>query len=142
MRIGIDRPRAAADGGPAAWAAGQPLRSYPVADFAGLAAVRHHRPVAVLDVRRDDEWDASHIDGAVHIPLHDLPGRIGELPGGELWVHCEAGYRASIAASFLDAAGRDVVAVDDDYDRAAAPACPSSPGRHIRRGALTVAVAQ
>ena len=124
VRIGIDRPRGAADGGRAAWAAGQPLRSYPVADFAGLAAVRHHRPVTVLDVRRDSEWDASHIDGAVHVPLHDLPGRIGELPGGELWVHCEAGYRASVAASFLDAAGRTVVAIDDEYDRAVGAGLP------------------
>ena len=30
---------------PAEWAGGQPLRSFPVADFADLAAVRHHRPV-------------------------------------------------------------------------------------------------
>jgi hypothetical protein len=74
-----------------------------VADFAALAAVRHHCPVTVLDVRRDSEWDAAHINGAVHIPLHDLPGRISELPGGELWVHCQAGYRASVAAFILDA---------------------------------------
>jgi rhodanese-related sulfurtransferase len=39
-------------------------------------------------------------------------------------VHCEAGYRASIAASFLDAAGRAVVAVDDEYDRAARAGLP------------------
>jgi rhodanese-related sulfurtransferase len=51
-------------------------------------------------------------------------------------VHCEAGYRASIAASFLDAAGRTVVAIDDDYDRAATAGLPlvtpagiSSPAR-------------
>ena len=105
VRIGIDRPQAAAHGGPAAWAQGQPLRSYPVADFAALAAVRHHRPLVVLDVRRDSEWDASHIDGAVHIPLHDLPGRIGELPRGELWVHCQAGY-PGICRRFLPRCGR------------------------------------
>ena len=34
-----------------------------------------------------------------------------------------SGYRASIAASFLDAAGRAVVAVDDEFQRAARPAC-------------------
>ncbi|HET9082408.1 MAG TPA: MBL fold metallo-hydrolase [Trebonia sp.] len=124
VRIGIDRPQAAAHGGPEAWAQGQPLRSYLVADFADLAAVRHHRPVVVVDVRRDSEWDASHIDGAVHIPLHDLPARVGELPSGELWVHCQGGYRASVAASFLDAAERTVVAVDDSFDRAAAVGLP------------------
>ncbi len=39
-------------------------------------------------------------------------------------MHCEAGYRASVAASFLDAAGRTVVAVDDEYDRAARVGLP------------------
>jgi rhodanese-related sulfurtransferase len=42
-----------------------------------------------------------------------------------VWVHCAAGYRASIAASFLDAAGRTVVAVDDEYDRAARAGLPT-----------------
>jgi hydroxyacylglutathione hydrolase len=134
VRIGIDRPQAAAHGGPAAWAAGQPLRSYPVADFADLAAVRHHRPVIVLDVRRDSEWEQSHIDGAVHVPLHDLPGRIGELTAGEVWVHCQAGYRASVAASLLDAAARAVVAVDDDFDRAAQSGLPVIPAAALQEG--------
>ena len=124
VRIGIDRPRAAADGGPAAWAAGQPLRSYPVADFAGLAAVRHHRPVTVLDVRRDSEWDAWHIDGAVHVPLHDLPGRIGELPGGEVGCAARPATGRPVAASFLDTAGRSMVAIDDQYDRAVGAGLP------------------
>jgi hydroxyacylglutathione hydrolase len=124
VRIGIDRPQAAAVGGPGWWAAGQPLRSYPVADFAALAAVRHHRPVVVVDVRSNSEWGAGHIDGAVHVPLPDLPGRIGELPAGELWVHCQGGYRAAVAASILDAAGRPVVVVDDDFDRAVKEGLP------------------
>jgi len=34
-----------------------------------------------------------------------------------VWVHCRSGYRASIAASVLAAAGRQVVAVDDDFDQ-------------------------
>jgi hydroxyacylglutathione hydrolase len=123
-RIGIDRPAAAATGHPGDWSGGRPLRSYPVADFAGLHAVRRHRPVVILDVRRDSEWDASHIAGAVHIPLHQLPARLAEVPAGEVWVHCEVGYRASIAASLLDAAGRAVVAVDDDYGHAAGAGLP------------------
>jgi rhodanese-related sulfurtransferase len=126
VRIGIDRPAAAATGHPADWAGGRPLRSYPVADFTDLEAVRHHRPVVVLDVRRDSEWDASHITGAVHIPLHQLPTRLAEVPAGEVWVHCKAGYRASIAASFLDAAGRTVVAVDDEYHHAVRAGLPAS----------------
>jgi len=119
VRIGIDRPAAIAVGDPAQWSGGRPLRSFPVADFADLAAVRHHRPVVILDVRRDLEYAESRVDGAVHIPLHQLTGRLAELPEGDLWVYCRSGYRATVAASILDAAGRTVVAIDDDYDRAA-----------------------
>jgi hydroxyacylglutathione hydrolase len=123
-RIGIDRPAAAADGRPEDWAGGQPLRSYPVARFADLEAVRHHRQVVMLDVRLPLEWAGSHIEGAMHIPLHDLTARLGDLPAGEVWVYCRTGHRASIAASILDAAGRTVVAVDDGYERAADAGLP------------------
>jgi len=33
-------------------------------------------------------------------------------------VHCASGYRASIAASLLDRAGRRVVAIDDEWSAA------------------------
>jgi hypothetical protein len=33
-------------------------------------------------------------------------------------VHCVSGSRASLAASLLDRAGRDVVLIDDDYSHA------------------------
>ena len=46
------------------------------------------------------------------------PRRVAEVPAGEVWVHCAGGYRASVAASFLDAAGRTLVAVDDSFDNA------------------------
>jgi len=124
VRIGIDRPAAAAVGSPGTWSGRRALRSYPVADFADLESVRHHRPVVILDVRRDQEWNDSHITGAVHIPIHELPSRLADVPEGEVWVHCGAGYRASVAASFLDAAGRTVVAVDDEYERAARAGLP------------------
>ena len=119
-RIGIDRPAAAAAGNPADWVAGTgaALASFATATFADLAQVRHHRPVTVLDVRRTDESGASRIPGSVNIPLHELPRRMAEVPAGEIWVHCAAGYRASIAASFLAAAGRDLVAVDDAFGNA------------------------
>ena len=49
---------------------------------------------------------------------------MGEVPEGEVWVHCASGYRASIAASLLAATGRRVVPVDDDYSRAAPAGLP------------------
>ncbi|RGA02739.1 MBL fold metallo-hydrolase [Microbispora triticiradicis] len=116
-RIGVDRPAAAATGGPADWVGdgGEKPASLPLATFADLSAVRRERPVVVLDVRRSAEWRESHLPGAVNIPLHELPARLDEVPPGEVWTHCATGYRAAVAASLLAAAGRDVVAVDDTY---------------------------
>lgn len=119
-RVGIDRPAAAATGAPAQWVEdGSALRSFARSDFAGLADTRAAgREPVVLDVRRDSERAAARIDGSVHIPLHQLRDRLAEVPAGPVWVHCAGGMRAAIAASLLDAAGRDVVAVDDSFDSA------------------------
>ena len=115
VRIGIDQVQSAATGTPDQWAGGQSLSRYPVTDFAGYARSRHQAGHVLLDVRRDSEWEAARIQGALHIPLHTLPRRIKDLPDGQIWVHCHAGYRASVAASLLDAAGRNVVLIDDDF---------------------------
>lgn len=118
VRIGVDRPAARATGRPESWTEG-PLGSYPRATFADLAEVRHHREVVVLDVRRAAEYAEGHIEGAVNVPIHEIARRVSDVPPGEVWVHCASGYRAAIAASFLAAAGRDLVAVDDAYDEVA-----------------------
>jgi len=123
-RIGIDRIAGTA-GPPHEWCGGtRQLMSYPVSDFERLAATMREQPVAVLDVRRRLEWSDSHIDGALHIPLHHLPGRLPDLPPDPIWVHCQAGYRASVAASILHAAGHAVTAIDDDFGRAALAGLP------------------
>jgi hydroxyacylglutathione hydrolase len=115
VRIGLDRLSGAATGPITYLAGGRALRSYPVADFAGLAAARRRGPVHVLDARRNEEHARGAVTGAQHIPLHELPDRLDEVPGGEVWVYCGSGYRASIAASLLDCPGRAVVLIDDDY---------------------------
>ncbi|MGA4856244.1 MBL fold metallo-hydrolase [Streptomyces koyangensis] len=118
VRVGIDRPAAAATGGPADWLPpGTAPASFRRATFAELAG---ERPAAVLDVRRDSERAGRRIEGSLHIPLHTLAGRLGELPEGPVWVHCAGGMRAAVAASLLDAAGHEVVAVDDSLDHAEA----------------------
>jgi rhodanese-related sulfurtransferase len=47
-----------------------------------------------------------------------LPERLDEVPAGTVWVHCASGYRSSIAASLLDRAHREVVLIDDDFEKA------------------------
>lgn len=68
----------------------------------------------VLDVREDDEWQAGHAPGAVHLPLGDIPTRLGELPetDGTLPVICRSGGRSGRAVAWLVQQGFDVVNVD------------------------------
>ncbi|MFG1677438.1 rhodanese-like domain-containing protein [Micromonospora sp. NPDC049282] len=128
VRIGIDRPAAQATGTPERWTAERSeLRELTVADFPALAAAQAGNtpaglpaPQVVLDVRMTNEWTAGHVDGAVHIPLPDLPTRLADVPAGTVWVHCGSGYRATAAASLLANAGHDVVLIDDMFGRAEA----------------------
>ena len=118
-RIGIDHLARAVTAGTGDWPRAEFLATYPVCDFTGLAAARRREQITVLDVRRRPERADGHIEGSIHIPLHELPGRLPDLPRRPVWVHCQGGYRASIAASMLRAAGHAVTAVDDSFRRAA-----------------------
>ena len=87
--------------------------------FRETTSVRLDAPV-VVDVRRRDEWQSGHVEGARNLPLHELVTHFHHALGGELWVHCASGYRAAIAASLLARAHFPVVLVDDEFDRAEA----------------------
>ena len=118
VRIGIDRPAGASVGeGPGAWAPDHDRGGYRVVTFDDLAT----GPVdgVVLDVRRHDERADGAVAESVHVPIDELLDRLDGLPTDTLWVHCASGFRASIAASLLARAGREVVLVDDDVATAA-----------------------
>src|SRR5262245_26623077 len=67
----------------------------------------------VLDVRQDDEWQAGHVDGAVHIPMGTLLGRLEELPQDtRMYVMCRVGGRSGQVVQYLGARGWDVVNID------------------------------
>ena len=118
VRIGVDGVDGAAVGDVDTLRAGTQLRTYRVASFTDLADALGRPEVVVVDVRQSQEFDGGHIPGAVNIPLHELASRMGEVPQGEVWVHCASGYRSSIAASLIDRTGRRVVLIDDEYQKA------------------------
>lgn len=64
----------------------------------------------IIDVREPDEWAAGHAPGAVHIPLGDLPSRVGDLPESDatIAVTCRSGGRSSRAVAWLTQQGYDV----------------------------------
>ncbi|UER53284.1 MBL fold metallo-hydrolase [Kineosporiaceae bacterium SCSIO 59966] len=127
-RIGIDGPDAALGERPADLAPGAPTDTIPRVGWAEVAEALKAGGETVLDVRREDEYATSHVEGAVNLPLHDLLTRYRELPEGRLWVHCASGYRSGVAASLLRRLGRDVVQVDAEYDQAGSAGVPVAAG--------------
>ena len=60
----------------------------------------------IVDVRRDDEWITGHVEGAIHIPLDDLPARFAELPDDKkLLFICAAGIRSGLACEIASSLG-------------------------------------
>lgn len=75
-----------------------------VQEFAALRAAG--KPVAVLDVREPWEVALVRIDGAIHIPLGQVPAQLDALPTDRpLVVYCHHGMRSRQATEFLRARG-------------------------------------
>lgn len=70
------------------------------------AAAKVDEGAQLVDVRQDYEWAAGRIDGAVHIPLEQLPGRAGELDRDRpIIFQCRSGARSSFATQAFREAG-------------------------------------
>ena len=62
--------------------------------------------LTLLDVREDEELALCAIDGALHIPMQEVPPRIADLPRNQpLVVICHHGGRSDQVAQFLRGQG-------------------------------------
>nr|WP_145164894.1 rhodanese-like domain-containing protein [Paenibacillus terrae] len=72
--------------------------------------LNHGEKLYMLDVREPEEWAAGHLEGAKHIPLGQLTGRLHELDKSkEIIVICRSGNRSGLACELLSEKGFDVV---------------------------------
>lgn len=93
--------------------------------------------VQILDVREPYEWDAGHIEGAIHLPLGKIMAgdEKGQLdPDRPLVVVCKTGNRSELAALMLQARGYDAHNLEGGTERWVSAGLPivaadGSPGR-------------
>jgi hydroxyacylglutathione hydrolase len=118
-RVGIEAAGGYLAGGIAGWRqAGYSLAALPQISVAVLKERIDREGLHVLDVRREPEWRAGHIDSA---EWHALDAFARGLPSIDkdtpLAVHCKSGYRSMIACSLLQKAGfSKVVNVTGGFD--------------------------
>jgi molybdopterin/thiamine biosynthesis adenylyltransferase/rhodanese-related sulfurtransferase len=83
-----------------------PAFGHPLPEGEGPRSGGEGDDALMVDVREPSEWDAGHIDGAIHIPLAALPARMNELPRDrDLVVYCAMGGRSARAVEMLRSAG-------------------------------------
>jgi len=110
LRIGFENVGGYVHGGFLAWAEdGQATEVGGVLEVAELASrldgAGQDVPL-VIDVRQAAEFEGGHLPGALSIGAGELPERLDELPRDRpIATICASGYRSSVAASLLRAAG-------------------------------------
>src|SRR4051794_17668913 len=77
----------------------------PAVSVAELAAGTY-----LIDVRGHDEWAAGHAPDAHHLPMHEIPERLDDVPRDRgVAVVCRVGARSAQVTAFLRAQGWDNV---------------------------------
>ncbi|MEX6690475.1 rhodanese-like domain-containing protein [Danxiaibacter flavus] len=109
-RVGFDKLEGYLDGGFEAWQkAGEPIDMIIEVEADEVAMdIPFDERLVLVDVRREIEYDESHIKEAVNIPLSNLtdPGSMANINDDDnLYIHCQSGYRSVIAASLIKRQG-------------------------------------
>ncbi len=118
-RVGLEGVRGFLNGGVESWRAdGFPLATLSQVSVQALSDQLQVCDMQVLDVRREPEWEAGHIEGAVWWPLDTFKVAPPEIDRNALIaVHCKGGYRSMIACSLLQRAGfQNVVDIAGGFD--------------------------
>jgi hydroxyacylglutathione hydrolase len=118
-RVGIESVNGYLQGGVSAWKqAAFPVATLAQATVGDLDVQLRSGKIQVLDVRREAEWDAGHIENAIWWPLDNFKVSPPEIDREAfIAVHCKSGYRSMIASSLLQRAGfRNVINVTGGFD--------------------------
>jgi glyoxylase-like metal-dependent hydrolase (beta-lactamase superfamily II)/rhodanese-related sulfurtransferase len=118
-RVGFDNTLGYLKGGIEAWSeAGMETDSVtriPAASFDTLDAAE---VTSIIDIRRESEYEAGHLDYSVNLPLDYINDWIHTIDNDTpYFIHCAGGYRSMIGASILKARGfHNIVDVEGGYN--------------------------
>jgi hydroxyacylglutathione hydrolase len=118
-RVGLEDARGYLNGSIEAWKQARfPLASLPQMNVQALSDELQNSSLQVLDVRREPEWEAGHIEDAVWWPLDNFKIAPPEIDRNlPVAVHCKGGYRSMIACSLLQRAGfQNVINIVGGFD--------------------------
>jgi len=118
-RVGLDEERGFLQDGVKGWEkAGFQLASIEKITVRNLNQYLQSGRFHVLDVRRQSEWQAGHIEGAAFHPLDEFKASLPQMDRSEpIAVICKSGYRSLIASTLLRRAGfQNVVNVIGGFD--------------------------
>ena len=105
-RIGFDHVLGYLEGGFESWT-GKEIDTVQRISTTEFEARFHAGECLVIDVRRESEYSALHVETAINQPLNEINDWSGkDISGnGPVFIHCAGGYRSMIAASILKARG-------------------------------------
>ena len=106
-RVGYDNTLGYLQGGIDAWkASGKSIETLESISAEAFASRSKSDTINVLDVRKDGEYKAMHLEGAQHFALDYINSKMNEVDKNKTYhIHCAGGYRSVIAASILKARG-------------------------------------
>ena len=105
-RVGYDQVLGYLQGGIQTWKQSRKPTARLASITAGEFAARYDVHTAVLDVRREGEYEAGHLKEAQLFPLDLIfQNRDSLSPETTYFLHCAGGYRSVIAASILKRGG-------------------------------------
>lgn len=128
-RVGFDNVLGHLKGGFAAW-----LEAGKQADVVDrISAEQFAKEVKigedkVIDIRKDSEYAAEHVNEAYNRPLAFINDWVKDInPDEHFYIHCAGGYRSMIAASILQARGyRNFTEIEGGFKAIASTVVPKS----------------
>lgn len=126
-RVGFDKVLGYLEGGFAAWQeAGKDIDQVKRITADEFATQFKAGESMVIDVRKESEYEAEHVEDAYSKPLAYINDWTKDIdPNQHFFMHCAGGYRSMIAASILQARGyRNFTEIDGGFGAISKTAVP------------------